>query len=176
MTTLMRATLFAAATAAAALFAQPVLSATVQPRLIVSDGESAKIIDVVRRRGGGGWGRRGGWGHRGGYWRRGGWGNRGFVRRGWGHRGWGWRRGGWGYRRWGWGGPRFYGGGYGCGPGAIGGATAGAVSPTDMGGRSSPSDLATAAGGNKATEHPLVLKGVHSFELRPLQCRAVQAA
>ena len=37
MTTMMRATLFAAATAAATLFAQPVLSATVQPRLIVSD-------------------------------------------------------------------------------------------------------------------------------------------
>jgi hypothetical protein len=106
MTILMRATILAAATAAATLFAQPVLSATVQPRLIVSDvGETAKIVDVV--------GRRGGWGHRGGYWHRGGWGHRGWGHRGWGHRGWGWRRGGWGYRRWGWGGPRFY-GGYGC--------------------------------------------------------------
>ena len=57
---LMRATILAAATAAATLFAQPVLSATVLPHLIVSDvGDSAKLVDVVGRRGGG-WGRGGG--------------------------------------------------------------------------------------------------------------------
>src|SRR5262245_29679544 len=85
----MRATLLAAAAATATLLAQPALSATVQSRLIVSDiGSSAKLVDVVRSRGGGGWGHRA-WGHRG-------WGHRG-----WGHRGWGWRRG-WG--GWGWGG------------------------------------------------------------------------
>jgi hypothetical protein len=119
MATLMRATILAAATAAAGLFAQPVHAAIVQPHSIVSDiGKSAKIVDVVRRRGGwgyrGGWGRRG-WGHRG-YWRRGGWGHRG-----WGHRGY-WRRGwahrGWGYRRGWYGGWPAYGyvgyGGYGC--------------------------------------------------------------
>src|SRR6185503_12510666 len=105
MAMLMRATILAAATVAVTLFAQPVLSATVQPRLLVSNvGASAKIVDVVRRggwgRGGGGYWRRGGmggggWGRRG--WGGGGWGHRGFVGRGWGHRGWAHR--GWGHRR-----------------------------------------------------------------------------
>src|SRR5262245_61385494 len=55
MTTLMRATLFGAATAAAALFAQPALSATVEPRLIVAHlGETAKLVDHVKQRGGAG--------------------------------------------------------------------------------------------------------------------------
>src|SRR5262249_2544805 len=59
MTTLMRANVLVAATAAAALFGQPVLSATVQPRPIFSDlGETAKLVDVVKQRGGSG-------GHRG---------------------------------------------------------------------------------------------------------------
>src|SRR5262245_54454241 len=53
MTMLMRATLFAAATAAATLFDQPVLSASVQPRLIISNlGETAKLVDLVKQRGG----------------------------------------------------------------------------------------------------------------------------
>jgi len=69
MATLMRATALAAATAAVTLFAQSALSATVQPSLIVSDvGKSAKLVDLVGRRGGGGFG------------------HRKFVHRGFGHR------------------------------------------------------------------------------------------
>ena len=117
---LKRSTLLAAAIVAATVFVQPVQSATVQPSLIVSDvGNSAKLVDVVRsRRGGGAYWRRGGMGS-GGWGRRGfanrgwggrGWGNRRFAHRGWGGRGWGHR--GWGHRRfvrrgWGWGGPVF---------------------------------------------------------------------
>jgi hypothetical protein len=53
MTTLMRATLFAAATAAAALLAEPALSATVQPRPITSAlGQTAALVDLVKQRGG----------------------------------------------------------------------------------------------------------------------------
>jgi hypothetical protein len=67
MTMLMTANLFAAATAAAALFAQPVLSATVQPRPIFSDlGEAAKLVDVIKQRGGFGHRGEGHHGHHGG--------------------------------------------------------------------------------------------------------------
>jgi hypothetical protein len=52
MTTLMRATIFAAATAAVALFAQPALSATVATRLITSGlGETGNLVDLVKQRG-----------------------------------------------------------------------------------------------------------------------------
>jgi hypothetical protein len=112
-----RATLLGAAAAAAALFAQPVQAATFQLHPIVSEvGQSAKIVDVVRRGGrwgGGGhwrgrWGGghwRGHWGGGGRYWRRGWYGGR-YWRRGWG--------GGWG--------PAFYGGFYGGYPGYYGGS------------------------------------------------------
>ena len=53
MTMPMRATMVAAAMAAVALFAQPVLSATIEPRLIISDlGGTAKLVDLVKQRGG----------------------------------------------------------------------------------------------------------------------------
>src|SRR6187200_1598501 len=67
MRNLVRATISAAATAAALLLAQPAQAALVQPHRTVSDiGKSANILDAVRYRGGS-------WGNRGGYWRRGGW-------------------------------------------------------------------------------------------------------
>src|SRR4029453_5538412 len=53
MITLMRTAIFAAATATAALFAQPAVSATVEPRLITSQlGQTSTPIDVVAQRGG----------------------------------------------------------------------------------------------------------------------------
>jgi hypothetical protein len=52
MTSLMRATMFATA-AAAALFAQPASAATVAPRQTVSDlDEAAKLVQPVKQRGG----------------------------------------------------------------------------------------------------------------------------
>lgn len=55
MTTLRGATIFAAAIAAAVLFAQPALSATVQPRPIFPElGKTARLVDVVKQRGGAG--------------------------------------------------------------------------------------------------------------------------
>jgi len=101
MATLVRVTVLAVATAAAALFvAQPAQAATaaVQPHQIIVDHAPAKLVeDVGRRRGyyrGGGY-RRGGYGYR-----------RGFY----GHRGYGYRRGYYrrAYRPY----RRFYGGGY----------------------------------------------------------------
>ena len=77
MTTPMRAILLTAAIAAAALFAEPALSATVAPRLIVSSSaETAKLVDLVKQRGGFG-GHHGGKGH----------GRRGRMGRGWGDSG-----------------------------------------------------------------------------------------
>jgi hypothetical protein len=77
MTTLMRTAIFAAATTAAALFAQPALSATVEPRLIISQlGQTATLVDVVKQRGG--FGR-----HHGGRDH----GRRGRIGRGWGDSG-----------------------------------------------------------------------------------------
>src|SRR6188508_3377329 len=69
MLNLVRATISAAATAAALLLAQPAQAALVQPHRIVSDiGKSANILDAVRYRGRS-WGHRGGWGYQRGYWR-----------------------------------------------------------------------------------------------------------
>jgi len=66
MATPMRVILLTASIAAAALVAQPALSATVAPRLVVSgSAATAKLVDLVKQRGG--LGRHGGkdHGHRG---------------------------------------------------------------------------------------------------------------
>ena len=77
MITLMRATLVAAAAAAAALFAEQALAATVEPRPIISAlGQTATLVDPVKQRGG--FGR-----HHGGRDH----GHRGRMGRGWGDSG-----------------------------------------------------------------------------------------
>ena len=99
MATLMRVTVLAAATAAAALFvAQPAQAGTaaIQPHQIIVDHAPAKLVEDVGNR------RR----YQSGGYRRGGYG-RGYARRGvYGYRRGYARRGGYGYRR------GFYGGGY----------------------------------------------------------------
>ena len=128
MAMLMKATLLAAATTAATLFAQPAQSATtvLQPHSILLDqanqASTEQVVPVGRGFGGGGRGFGGG----GMMWRHGGMGGWHGGMGGW-HGGWrgvGWRGGGWGWRRgwggrgfvrrgWGWGGPAWgWGGGW----------------------------------------------------------------